>query len=400
MTARASSPPGPSVVFLYAPPAGVQSASGVTRSSSPEFVTSATARSRPPAEPGISGLHRKRPALSVEAVATATRSPDGAANARSRAVFPATRTAIAPSIPERPESGRSAKRTGIGSPARARTAEARGSDQSSRGSPDDSGLHVAPGLLVARVRLEQILDDPVLQIRRLRVARVDGGLRFGQRPIEPRVPGDERREPVVRGRGRGRVAGRACQLQEAEEEEQIRGRLRQRRLEIRSGAALVLGTPRAQDAHGGPAGCDVPGRGRGRPFVRLRGAGGIAGELFPRRLEREHPRIAGREPERLGQKRLRRLEVARAHRGDRAVGPAERIRRRQAPHLGESARRLGEVVLLEGGEPDVAVGLKRPDVGRRTETRRGETRRRARGGRSRKTGNTTPFRPMALRNAS
>ena len=228
--------------------------------------------------------------------------------------------------------------------------------------PDELRLGVPTRLLVARRRPEDVLDDAVLQVRGLRVAREIGRGRLGERPLEPGVSDREARQAVpCRGRRRG-VVKLPGELGAANQKKEIVGRLREGRVEFGRGDPLALRSAAARQPGLRPARGQVSGGRRDGPAVGVLGAAPIARELAPHPVQGGEPRVRRRKLQRLREKLFRRGQVFRPHGGDCSVRPAERVRRRGLAHPLEAAGRLREVALFEGGETHVAIGLQRLEL--------------------------------------
>ena len=240
----------------------------------------------------------------------------------------------------------------------------------------DAGVDVVARGLVARRRAQDVLGDLVLERRRAGIAGLECALALRERLVEFRLARDEGRQPVRRRNGPGRVPVRAVQLDDAHEQEHVRGRLSECGLQVPDRAAAGRFSHLRLEPGRVPQRGDVPRREGGGLPVAFDRSRPVAGELAPRALEREHARLVGREPERLGHQARRQRFVLRAHRGDGTVGPTERLGGRQLPDRLELHRRLGEIALFERGETDIAGRLELQRAGRRR-------RRRSRGNRHR-----------------
>ncbi len=234
----------------------------------------------------------------------------------------------------------------------------------------DADIDVVARSLVARRRAQDVLGDLVPERSGAGVSGPERQPALRQRLVELRFAGDEGREPIRRRDRPGRVPVGAIRLGNTDEQEHVRGRLDERGLQVPDRAAAGGLSHLRLEPGRVPERCDVPRREGCSLLVALDRSRPVAGELTPRALERQDTRVAGRELERLGQQPRRLGVVLRAHRGDGAVGPAERLGGRELPDGLELRRGLREVALLERREADVPGCLELQCVGRRRRGRR------------------------------
>ena len=229
---------------------------------------------------------------------------------------------------------------------------------------DDAGVDIAPRLLVARRRPQEVLDDPILERGCLRAARRKSSLCFRERPVRPGVAAGGVCHPIMGESGLRRIAFLARVVREPQQQKEVRRRFRERALDVSHRPSAPRRALLGQEPCGVPARDEVPGPGRrgllegfGRPLR-------VARELAPGPLEVEDAGVARRQIQGLREQLLRGSEVFAAHRRDGSVGPAERLAGREPSHRLETLPRFREIVLLEGSQPHVLGGLERRVVRR------------------------------------
>ncbi len=174
-------------------------------------------------------------------------------------------------------------------------------------------------------------------------------------------------------RAAGRFSSSRRCSQSACQEEEVRRRLLESRIEV-TDRALAAARSLACQPRRAPARGEVLGVGGGGLLEGLDRCSCVPLELAQCPLEGEHPRVRGSEPGGFRQELLRLREVLRPHRRDRPVRPAERLARRDPAHRLETRPRLRGIPLFERRQAQVLFRLQARDVGRRRTLRRGNER--------------------------
>jgi hypothetical protein len=225
-----------------------------------------------------------------------------------------------------------------------------------------------PGLLVASGGSEEVFDDPKFQRGAVRVARIDGGFRLLEIFVDLRVGARIRLEragqALPRLGSRRAVAGVLLPFEESCEQERIRRRGLESRLDARDGPGTAAGNLLGEEPCGAPSREQVLGVGRSRFLVCLDRGRNVLRLFFENTLQRRDARVARRESRRLREQAPRARQVLRAHRGDGSIGPTQGVLRSQTAHRFKPPQSLRELTLLERGQPDVLFGLETLPVAR------------------------------------